>query len=383
MTGIDRVEYEYLRAVLASEVPLFGLVRLRPGYAILDRAGMAAMWDRLSGQHPWGPVGILASLHRKLPALQRRAITDIRRLALCHPHSGSLARTLCETLPAGTVYLNVGHSNLSEQVFTAFQAVPDSRVAVLVHDTIPLDYPQYQRAGSVGVFETRLRLVGRYADLILCSSDTCRADINRHLGGWGRVPDFQVAHLGVRLVQPETSLLPDTGGRPYFVVLGTIEPRKNHRLLLDIWDQLSATETAPDLYIVGRRGWNNRDVFDRLDGDPANVIELNNLPDAGVAALLQGSCGLLFPSFAEGFGLPAIEAAALSVPVICNDLPVFHEVLGNYPVYADVVDMYSWTTIVRQWAEDCENSGPKKREPAADVESKTWDNHFNIVLNRV
>ena len=59
-------------------------------------------------------------------------------------------------------------------------------------------------------------------------------------------------------------------------------------------------------------------------------------------AVLKGASGFLFPSHAEGFGLPPVEAAALGVPILSNDLPVIREILGDIPVYASVSDRYLW-----------------------------------------
>ena len=118
--------------------------------------------------------------------------------------------------------------------------------------------------------------------------------------------------------------------------------------MLDLWDDI------PDahLLICGSRGWENHAVFDRLDTRPPRVHELPGLDDGQVAALLQKSVGLLFPSFAEGYGLPPVEAAALGAPVLVNDLPIYREVLGDIPVYANVSDRYLWRKEINRMAAD-------------------------------
>lgn len=134
------------------------------------------------------------------------------------------------------------------------------------------------------------------------------------------------------------------------MTVSTIEPRKNHTLLLDIWENLGPD--APELHICGGRGWNNKEVFDRLASLPtgSQVFERNELNDSSLAAHVQASQGLLFPSHAEGFGLPLVEAAALGVPILCNDLEVLRETLGDIPVYAKVSDSYLWDKIVKELA---------------------------------
>ncbi len=381
MTGIDRVEAAYLSHLSAEPEPLFALVRTALGFVLLDREGVEALHSCLSGRAAWGSADLLSRLtHRRAP-MRRRAESDLRRLALARSGRKGLARMLARHLPAGAVWLNVGHANLSDDVFAAIHAA-GGRAHVLVHDMIPLEYPEYQRPGTVPLFERRMRAVARAADLVIYNSAASRRDAERYFSGWGRVPPGLVAHLGIEVPEPAPEALP-AGldlATPYFVALGTIEPRKNHALLLDIWEDLTAHGPAPNLYIVGNRGWNNQAVFARLDARPRGVIELDRLSDGAVAALLQGARALLFPSHAEGFGLPPCEAHALGVPVVASDLPVLCEILGNIPIYASPADMYSWRKTIQALAEETD----ARRSPGAMQDTgpalPTWEDHFNLVL---
>src|SRR5262249_22522618 len=116
---------------------------------------------------------------------------------------------------------------------------------------------------------------------------------------------------------------------PYFAVLGTIEPRKNHLLLLNFWSRLAATLSAPPrLLVIGPRGWENEQVLDMLERSRrlrGLVEEHNALSDAQVGSVLSRARALLLPSFAEGYGLPLAEALASGIPVLCSDIAVFRE----------------------------------------------------------
>lgn len=385
-TGIDRVELAYLDAFLADSVSVFGLIRTAWGCLLLDRQGLTVCRRKLSGQDPWGRPDLLSRLRRGLSENRQRAESDMRRIALARSLPSRLGKMLAKHLPAGTAYVNVGHTNLSNQVLQAMRSGLDARIVVMIHDTIPLDFPQYQRDGSPEAFRNMVRRVQRHASVILCNSAQTRDDVIRHMQPLGPVPDIRVAHLGVDVPWPVDDAPFPVGfdkNRPCFTTVGTIEPRKNHIFLLDLWAEMAATlpaEQVPQLLICGARGWKNNEVFARLDHDPLlrqHVFEMPGLSDEQIAALLVRSCGALFPSVAEGFGLPPAEALALGVPVICNNLGIYRETLGDYPIYANVKDRYLWRDKIMMLASDQhdrQNAGNRFKPPL-------WQDHFNAVLS--
>jgi glycosyltransferase involved in cell wall biosynthesis len=380
LTGVDRVELAYLRQLLETPVPLFLLARTARHHLLLDAAAARRVLAGVTGGG-WGPMDLRGRLALKSHPEKRRAESDLRRLALGRARRGGLAALLARHLPEGTAYLNTGHSNLSAEVLETW-AARRGPVSVLVHDAIPLDHPDYQRPGTVESFRARLARVSAHAGRVIYSTETARASVERHFAAMGRAPEALVAPLGIDLPAPDPARLPPglPPDRPYFVTVGTLEPRKNHALLLDAWDQLARAGEPPVLVIAGRRGWRSEALFRRLDASPLkdrSVIERADLDDAALAALLQGARALLFPSLAEGYGLPPIEAAALQVPVVCTDLPVYREVLGDIPVYLRGNDVYSWKKTIIRLAEH-----ERARTTGAILPPRlpTWTEHFNRVL---
>lgn len=377
LTGIDRVELAYLSHLLNAPEPLFVIARTALGFVLLDKGGAAELGRRIKGERPWGKPDWL-SRRMGLPEGRKRAESDLRRLRLARCTPRGLQRMLTRHCPAGLFYLNVGHSNLNARMLAA---VP--RAAVMIHDTIPLDHPEFTRPGVPEQFERKLRAVGHYADLVIYNSRASRATAEARFADWGRVPEGVVAHLGVNPLRPKLSELPEGLDlmRPYFVTLGTIEPRKDHALLLDVWQHFHDTRPEaeiPHLFILGSRGWNNAAVFSRLDSAPfmnCTVFERPGLSDGAMAALVQQARALLFPSRAEGYGLPPLEAASLGTPVIAADLPVYRETLGDFPVYVANRDAYLWAQIIERFAKD-----PMVTRAEGRPELPAWEQHFRTVL---
>ena len=380
LTGIDRVEAAWLSHLAGRDHLLLcrvsrGQLLLPPeaGPAILrwiegDMAGLPARpgWrERLARRS--GPVAC--------------AMTALRRMAIAS--AGRSGRGLAEAarrhLPEGAAYLNVGHANLDRRLLASLKGF---RRVVMIHDTIPLDHPEYTREGQSERFRTRFMTAMSLADQVVAISDATAAQIELWRGRLGvthRAP-IVTAHIGTVLTPADPGAIPTDFdlSRPFFLSLGTIEPRKNHALLLDAWEALARRlpeAGMPRLFILGRRGWNNEQVFARLDRLPEDspVIERAGLPDAAVAALMERAHGLLMPSHAEGYGLPLTEAAGRGVPVLCTPLPAAREILGDYATYLQPEAVEDWATHIAALAQSrpIRMTGPK---------IATWDSHCKRII---
>jgi glycosyltransferase involved in cell wall biosynthesis len=282
------------------------------------------------------------------------------------------------------IYVNVSHEGL-HQPATLQRLVSRRKLApiYLVHDLIPIDHPEYVRPGYAARHVARIEAISTTAAATIVNSQQTKRDllkhVERHHGGMDGV---FVAPLGVdRRFAPQK--VNDLESEPYFLIIGTIEPRKNHLFMLQVWRALvqKLGAAAPKLVIVGRRGWENENVIDmieRCDQISDHVIECGRVPDAVLHRLMIGARGVLFPSFAEGYGLPLVEGLSCSVPVICSDLPVFHELGNDIPEYLDPLDGPGWMEMIMEYAKP--NSPRRQAQMArlARFKAPTWDKHFNI-----
>jgi glycosyltransferase involved in cell wall biosynthesis len=261
----------------------------------------------------------------------------------------------------------------------------------MVHDLIPSTHPEYARPQQVGRHRRRISTTASLADGVIVNSAATAEALLSHLpetagAGCQLLPPIVVARLGVAdhlaTAMPPWPQ-PDLAGpgRPYFVTLGTIEPRKNHLLLLNLWREMAARmgSEAPRLLVIGRRGWENENILDMLDrctGLNGAVQETGPLPDAEVTRLLAGARALLFPSFAEGYGLPLAEALSLGTPAICSDLPALREVGAEVPEFLDPLDGPAWRNAVLHYAQP---GAPRREAQLARLRhwhAPSWTTHF-------
>lgn len=221
-------------------------------------------------------------------------------------------------------------------------------VYFVVYDLIPVLHPDVFPTGTAEVYTKWLEAVAKM-DGALCISHAVASE----LGHWieKNVPDrarpFQIDwfHMGGDIESSvPTSGLPKAAdevlkaldGRPTFLCVGTIEPRKRYEQVLDAFDRLWKDGADANLVIVGRQGWMVDDLTSRLRAHPEydrRLFWLDGISDEYLEALYTASDCLLAASSAEGFGLPIVEAARRGVPLLVRDIPVFREVAGDCAVY--------------------------------------------------
>ncbi len=408
-TGIDRVDMAYARRLLGLDIDLSFVAVAGKALLEVPREAMIDHLDRLAAR--WAgateagdpdprliaflrggaggsllppdragllPTGLtFATFGNGLPAPLRRAVGLPRRLRqqIGAPEPGPPA-----------LYLNVSHHHLEKPwLATAARRLGAERFAFLIHDVIPIDFPEYARPGHAEKHWERIRLVARAANLAIVNSADTGDRLARRVGELGR-RDLPIvdALLGVdHLPRRATPLEPRAV--PYFVTVGTIEARKNHLLLLNIWRELAARHGAacPRLVVVGRRGWEVESVIDMLERSEALrpvVLEAGALDDAVLRGLMAGARAVLMPSWTEGYGFPVAEALALGVPVIASDLAPHREIGFGVPDLLDPLDTMGWLAAIEDFARPVSLRRGAQMERMPAFRPVTWDEHFARVL---
>ena len=284
----------------------------------------------------------------------------------------------------GRLYLNVGHTAVHEPRYLEWTRTSDVRPVYMIHDLIPITHPEYCRSGEAERHVERVRNMLTSAVGIIGNSQVTLDSLGAFANKVAMpTPAMIAAPLGTELRRAGGDD-PARPSRPTFVVLGTIEARKNHLLLLQIWARLIRAHgaDAPRLLIIGQRGWECEQVFDLLDRNEAlrvAVTEIGRCSDADLDGHLRGARALLFPTLVEGYGLPLIEALALGTPVIASDLPVFHEIGHEVPDFIDPLDGPAWHAAIVAYAG---HDSPERNAQLARLavyRAPSWDDHFASV----
>lgn len=366
-TGVDRVEMAYARGLLAAAPEQLRFAAVHPSgvYGRLPTSAVRRFLD--ATEQRWREDGLGGQSLRLFAA---KALLSLRP-RLTRPSEKS-------------IYLQPSPNNLIKPaLMRAFLKRENARLVCLVHDLIPIQYPEYARPGGADLHARRMWTVASLADGIIANSHATLDALRPWLDRAGRGTLAAVAHLGV---DTRAAIEPHTSDRPYFICVGTIEPRKNHLLLLHLWRAMAerrGPNAVPKLVLIGRRGWENEQVIDLLERCPLLkdcVEEYAGLPDAQVQAMIAGARALLLPSFAEGYGMPVTEALALGIPVLCSDLPALREAGGGVPLFLDPLDGPAWQRAIDGLA------APASAERAAQGvrlrgwRAPTWPEHIAIVL---
>jgi glycosyltransferase involved in cell wall biosynthesis len=356
-TGIDRVDIEYVRHFNSSAK---ALVRLGPRWIFINKCCSQKLFKILlfEGGNMWFRLNWL--IIKEFLFNWNLPVTD-------------------------ELLLNTSHIGLERKAYPSRIKRYGLRPIYFLHDLIPILYNEYCSPKATIKHHNRLKTILETADAVLVNSKETGYSLDQYAIQKGqKPPPWTVVALGPGRLKVHTGSPPLS--HPYFVVLSTIEPRKNHLLLLNVWRELveQLGESAPRLVVIGRRGWECEQVLDMLERCitlRGFVIELPNCNDHKLVAWLTHARALLFPSFIEGYGLPLVETLALGVPAIVSSINIFREIAGNVPEYISPIDGLGWKNQILEYTKT--NSVSRKLQIKRIMKYKvpTWKEHFKIVEN--
>lgn len=388
-TGIDRFELQYANWAQKRSSHFLEIGRNRPIEIARTRA--TELISALA--HRWSAAGLnplqTEELQRIFAAIDGEAPWPRVKSASISPagrtfHSwsrraGKALRTIlpANQFAAGASLLHVSHTNLHRPAAFNWLERQKRNGVFYVHDLIPLTHPEFVRPNEPMRHLQRMETILRHAGLVLCNSQATARSFRAFAEERGKpTPPIEVLAPGVEASFRRPNAAVHATRRPYFLVVGTIEPRKNHILLLQTWRAMvdAHGDDVPRLVIAGKRGWENAQVFATLDRCPQlrnAVIEAPNLGDTALAELMAGAAALLSPTFVEGYGMPVAEARAMGTTIIASDIASHREVAGDNALYLDPLDGRGWREAIEAHARY------ERRQRPHIVQH--WDGHFGTL----
>ena len=349
---------------------------------------VALIAEQLLQEIPGGIGTYVRALLRRLPpeGVQLEPVVAMHRSsALTHagvPHARRLGlprRMLYQRWMKGRGSAG-GQAALVHAPSLAFPARDGRPLIVTVHDTLFLEYPDVYTERGVEFHRAMIDRIGD-ADLVIAPSKAT-ADA---LASLERPPNaVRVIPMGTDLEPPppeERARLLERirVERPYVLWMGTLEPRKNPEgVVRGFVNAIESGIPQADelkLYLVGPPGWWSGDVRDLISSrnlsERVRRIDAQSVPVR--AALYAEASAFLFPSFAEGFGLPVLEAMACGTPVVTSNTSSLPEVVGAAAQLCDPNDHESIGHALARVLRDADLAADLRRLGQRRAESFTWE----------
>jgi alpha-1,2-rhamnosyltransferase len=254
----------------------------------------------------------------------------------------------------------------------------------VVYDLIPLTHPQFCDAGLVKVFDRWFDWIAETADGFMAISKTISQQVETEIqhrlgkdeaakrwhGHFYLGSELDLLREWQRVDADLLEMFHDPA--PVYLMVSTIEPRKNHAYLLDAFELLWANGSDARLCIIGKVGWKCDELIARIKQHPLlnkQLFMFNQINDKGLEYAYANARALVFPSHVEGFGLPLVEAMQRGLPAMASDIPVFREVGGDFMAYFDLATPQSLANQVMQF----ESSGKfPSLKPISDWQWIGW-----------
>jgi glycosyltransferase involved in cell wall biosynthesis len=277
-------------------------------------------------------------------------------------------------------------------VHGGFHLLPPSRTAkrmVTIFDLAGMRRSAIHEDASLALHRKLLTHAVPRADGIVAISQSCRADVIELLNadpakvhvvpGGVMLEEFSGPLDEARLADARQCYGVDG---PYWIHLGTLEPRKNLKRLVDAYARLRARHEVPRLVLAGGEGWMFGPVLEAITrhGLEKEVIRTGYLPREDAVALLRGAQGCVYPSLYEGFGLPVLEAMAARVPVLTSDVSSLPEVIGDTGILVEPEDEGSLDAGLERLLLDRGTESARVEAAWSRAQGMTWDHSAQALM---
>lgn len=259
-----------------------------------------------------------------------------------------------------------------------------ARIVAHVYDIISITHPQYCLQRGVYNFMDFIGAHLLYADDIIVNAQATVSELEKLTEKMQiKLPVCHVVPLGadfgkkslVKDTQVSGQLRTIVKANPYILMVGTVEPRKNHKLLVEAFDK-GLKNMGYNIVMAGYMGWDMEEFAKNLHSHPdfgTRIFHLEGMDDTAITYLYQNARFLAFCSYTEGFGLPLIEGIQRGTPVLASDIPVSREVAGDYCLWFEQDNAGQICEIVKYYQEHEEDYQALKHRLAV-FQPVRWEN---------
>ena len=266
------------------------------------------------------------------------------------------------------------------------------KVGVYIYDLIPLTHPHYFALPLRTSFRRQFAKVMKEVDFACTISEFVANDLRRALADTLQrsIPVAAVTlaqETPKRAAQIDQDFVAQTP-REFVLCVCTLEVRKNHLLLLDVWSSLYARhgDKLPSLILVGKWGWKIKPLRERLQQSnyvDGKIVILGSLTEARLAYLYETCLFTIFPSFVEGWGLPVGESLAFGKPCIASDTSSIPEVGGNLVRYIDPYDIEAAEAMIEKTMSDRNDLADWTARVRREFKPRSWRDVTKNLLLRI
>ncbi|NLA36835.1 MAG: glycosyltransferase [Actinobacteria bacterium] len=352
---IDTAEYAALLAPTAQQQPMLAPARpsakRRLAAAMMHRSGLAPVVYRYRRRKELGAV---PQHHRDL---------------------------ILEQFAPGAVFFDVDATwNPTTRPRAEFlDALSDSGVTttLFVHDLIPIRHPEWFIPQLVDVFTAHIDAHLDAGSALIANSQHTANDLADYAVERGADrPNVVVSPLGANVVERDDAV--DRFETPTFLIVGTVEPRKGHTMVLDAFEQLRRSVPDAQLIVVGRGGWRDDGLIERLRNGLDGVDWRDAVSDDELDELYRRVTAVIVASHTEGFGLPVLEALLRETPVVSSTGGALREAGGDAALYFEVGDAAALTRHLLELSTSPQSLYERRRLAAAH-RSDGWDQSATLV----
>lgn len=300
---------------------------------------------------------------------------SIKRFRLC---PGAIMQKLWNYSSFPSFDMLAGNADIYH--FTNFLSRPvnKGKVVASIHDMSFMRYPEFTEEKNLAYLTRGIKRTIDSADAIITISKFSAEEIEYFFpSAKGKV---FYSHLGIAQNFSPSSIEEIDAvkqkyklERPYVITVGTIEPRKNHLLLVDAFEQIAAQ--GIDLVVVGGIGWKSDKIMERLTTSKfaSQIHVLNHLGDGELPALYSGASVFALPSYYEGFGFPPLEAMGCGTPVVSAPGGSLKEVIEDAGIVVEDYNADAWATELMRAITDTELRKSLINKGLLHIKKFTWD----------